>query len=59
MDLDMDATRRFSDRVADYVRFRPGYPDSVFSALVTRLPPELPRAAADSTTETHDDATRN
>ena len=43
----MDATRRFSDRVADYVRFRPGYPDSVFSALVTRLPPELPRVAAD------------
>ncbi len=43
----MDATRRFSDRVADYVKFRPGYPDSVFSALATRLPPELPRVAAD------------
>lgn len=43
----MDATRRFSDRVADYVKFRPGYPDSVFSALTTRLPPELPRVAAD------------
>ena len=43
----MDATRRFSDRVADYVKFRPGYPDSVFSALATRLSPELPRVAAD------------
>jgi len=47
MDPDMDATRRFSDRVADYVKFRPGYPDSVFSALATRLSPELPRVAAD------------
>jgi SAM-dependent methyltransferase len=47
MDLGMDATRRFSDRVADYVKFRPGYPDSVFSALATRLPADLPRVAAD------------
>lgn len=43
----MDATRRFSDRVADYVKFRPSYPDSVFSALATRLPADLPRVAAD------------
>lgn len=43
----MDATRRFSDRVADYVKFRPGYPDSVFSALATRIPADLPRVAAD------------
>jgi SAM-dependent methyltransferase len=47
MDLGMDATRRFSDRVSDYVKFRPGYPDSVFSALATRLSPDLPRVAAD------------
>jgi SAM-dependent methyltransferase len=47
MDPGMDATRRFSDRVTDYVKFRPGYPDSVFSALAIRLSPELPRVAAD------------
>ncbi|HEU4577675.1 MAG TPA: class I SAM-dependent methyltransferase [Polyangiaceae bacterium] len=43
----MDATRRFSNRVAEYVEFRPGYPDGVFSALAQRLSPELPRVAAD------------
>ena len=29
----LDPTQRFSDRVADYVRFRPGYPAGVFDAL--------------------------
>ena len=43
----MDATGRFSQRVADYVEFRPGYPESVFSALAARLPADLPRVAAD------------
>jgi SAM-dependent methyltransferase len=47
MDHGMDATRRFSNRVTDYVEFRPGYPDSVFSALAQRLSPDLPRVAAD------------
>jgi SAM-dependent methyltransferase len=28
-----DATRRFSDRVADYVRYRPGYPDELLHCL--------------------------
>lgn len=28
-----DPTRRFSDRVADYVRYRPGYPEEVVEAL--------------------------
>ncbi len=29
----MDATNRFADRVADYVRYRPGYPIEVLDAL--------------------------
>jgi len=29
----MDSTRRFSDRVADYVRFRPGYPAALLEWL--------------------------
>lgn len=28
-----DATTRFSDRVADYVRYRPSYPDALFDVL--------------------------
>jgi len=28
-----DTTRRFSDRVADYVRYRPGYPEAVIESL--------------------------
>ena len=30
---DRDPTRRFSSRVEDYVRFRPGYPEGVFNLL--------------------------
>jgi SAM-dependent methyltransferase len=29
----MDATQRFSNRVADYVRYRPGYPEALLEAL--------------------------
>ena len=29
----MDVTRRFSDRVDDYVRYRPGYPAALYEAL--------------------------
>jgi SAM-dependent methyltransferase len=29
-----DPTRRFSDRVADYVRYRPGYPPALIESLV-------------------------
>ncbi len=29
-----DSARRFTDRVADYARFRPGYPEAIFDALV-------------------------
>jgi SAM-dependent methyltransferase len=43
----MDSTRRFSNRVADYVKFRPTYPEAVFDTLVARVPPGLPRSAAD------------
>jgi len=43
----MDSTQRFSNRVADYVQFRPTYPEAVFDTLVALLPVELPRSAAD------------
>jgi SAM-dependent methyltransferase len=29
----VDPTARFSDRVADYVQYRPGYPDALLEAL--------------------------
>ncbi len=29
----MDSTSRFSDRVADYIKYRPGYPPEVFDTL--------------------------
>jgi SAM-dependent methyltransferase len=32
---DLDSTRRFSDRVDDYVAYRPGYPDGVMATLRT------------------------
>jgi SAM-dependent methyltransferase len=32
----MDSTRRFSDRVEDYVKYRPGYPAAVLSVLGLR-----------------------
>lgn len=31
-----NATSRFSDRVADYVRYRPGYPEGVLTMLRDR-----------------------
>src|SRR5437899_1233764 len=33
----MNSTERFTDRVADYVRFRPHYPPAVFAELRDRL----------------------
>ncbi len=33
---DFDSTQRFSDRVADYVRYRPGYPGAAFDYLIER-----------------------
>ncbi|MFL5328113.1 MAG: class I SAM-dependent methyltransferase [Gemmataceae bacterium] len=31
--INADSTNRFSDRVADYVRYRPGYPEPLYQAL--------------------------
>jgi hypothetical protein len=30
----IDAKERFTNRVDDYVRYRPGYPDALFAMLV-------------------------
>jgi hypothetical protein len=35
----MDPTQRFSDRVENYAKFRPNYPDALIRFLVERLPP--------------------
>ena len=32
--MSRDPTRRFADRVADYVRYRPGYPEALLETLV-------------------------
>ena len=32
----MDTTERFSDRVGDYVKYRPSYPESLVAALESR-----------------------
>src|ERR1700722_886024 len=34
----MDPTQRFSDRVENYVKFRPHYPDALIRFLLERLP---------------------
>jgi hypothetical protein len=41
----MDHTRRFSDRVENYARFRPNYPDALIRFLLERLP--LPATIAE------------
>jgi hypothetical protein len=41
----MDPTQRFSDRVENYVKFRPNYPDALIRFLLERLP--LPATIAD------------
>ena len=33
----LDSTKRFSDRVSDYVKYRPAYPPSMIEFLVSRL----------------------
>ena len=50
MEADMprlDPLRRFSDRVEDYVRYRPGYPDAVIGLLRERANLSEATAAAD------------
>jgi SAM-dependent methyltransferase len=39
------STERFSDRVEEYARYRPSYPDALFQLLTTKVP--LPATAAD------------
>ena len=41
----MDPTQRFSDRVENYAKFRPNYPDALIRFLLERLP--LPATIAD------------
>ena len=43
----MDTVGRFSDRAADYVRYRPGYPDEAVSAILDGLGPQERLVAAD------------
>lgn len=43
----MDSTKRFSDRVADYVRFRPGYPDDMVRFLVSQVGDASRKVCAD------------
>src|ERR1700747_3125205 len=42
-----DATSRFSDRVENYIRYRPGYPPQVLETLKTECGLALARAVAD------------
>lgn len=44
---EMDPTGRFSDRAADYVKHRPGYPAAVFDAMLEGLGEPSRLAAAD------------
>ena len=41
----MDSTQRFSDRVENYAKFRPNYPDALIQFLLERLP--VPAIVAD------------
>ncbi|MGA7130288.1 MAG: hypothetical protein WBZ19_28505, partial [Chthoniobacterales bacterium] len=34
----MDSTQRFSDRVENYAKFRPNYPDALIRFVLERLP---------------------
>lgn len=45
--MSRDPTRRFSNRVADYVRFRPSYPVSLIDALVREGALDATRTVAD------------
>lgn len=42
-----NSTQRFSDRVADYVRYRPGYPDALVQTLVSEAGLTPPSVVAD------------
>lgn len=44
---DMDPTGRFTNRAADYVKYRPGYPEAVFDAMLDGLGEPTRIVAAD------------
>jgi SAM-dependent methyltransferase len=44
---ELDPTGRFSDRAAEYVRYRPGYPTAAIDALLAGLAPPVMLTAAD------------
>jgi SAM-dependent methyltransferase len=44
---DMDPTGRFSDRAADYVKYRPGYPPAAFDVMLAGWPDPSTITAAD------------
>jgi SAM-dependent methyltransferase len=44
---ELDPTGRFSDRAAEYVRYRPGYPTAAIDALLQGLAPPVMLTAAD------------
>ena len=44
---ELDPTGRFSDRAAEYVRYRPGYPTAALDALLDGLAPPTMLTAAD------------
>src|SRR4051812_36222640 len=46
-DAHLDTVERFSDRAADYVKYRPGYPAEIFSAILDGLGPTGQLLAAD------------
>jgi SAM-dependent methyltransferase len=43
----VDSVSRFDDRVADYVRYRPGYPAAAIDAILENLAPAASLVAAD------------
>ncbi|MEO6593529.1 MAG: class I SAM-dependent methyltransferase [Planctomycetota bacterium] len=45
--LDENPTRRFSNRAADYARYRPSYPDATIDAILAGLPPPAELTVAD------------
>jgi len=44
---ELDSVQRFSDRTADYVRYRPGYPAAAIEAILAGLGPPARLRAAD------------
>ncbi|MGE3316407.1 MAG: class I SAM-dependent methyltransferase, partial [Planctomycetaceae bacterium] len=45
--MNSNSTQRFSDRLENYVRYRPGYPDAVVSILAEQFSWSGPQTVAD------------